>query len=131
MTWNVENLFRPKDGDDNSPDEATYRKKLDYLAGVIRSVGPDALAVQEIGGPQVGTDLASAVGEGWQAWLSEHPDPRGIRVGVLSPHQVRVETEVVDLPAAGLPDVPGVDGKPIHQMGRGALQVHVDVAGGL
>ena len=62
--------------------------------------------------------------------LSTHPDGRGIRVGVLSPHPITVEKQLVTLPKAGLPQVPDVDGATLKELGRGALQGHVDVAAG-
>ena len=79
MTWNVENLFRPGMGD-GPADEETYRRKIAYLAKVISGVGPDLVALQEIGDPSAATDLAAAVGAGWKARLSSQPDGRGIRV---------------------------------------------------
>lgn len=130
MTWNVENLF-PAGNPSGPPDQATYQAKIAYLAGVIREVNPDVLAVQEIGDPQPAADLAAAIGEDWVAHLSTHPDGRGIRVGVLSPHPVQVQAQIVAFPKGGLPKVPDVDGSTLAQMGRGGLQVHVDVAGGV
>src|SRR5262249_4797982 len=107
MTWNVENLF-PSGHPDGPPDRETYGVKIAYLATTIRGLNPDVVALQEVGDPQCVRDLASAVGDGWQAQLSDHPDGRRIRVGVLSPHPVIVEGQVVDLPDAGLPAVPDV-----------------------
>jgi endonuclease/exonuclease/phosphatase family metal-dependent hydrolase len=130
MTWNVENFFRPG-SPSGPPDKATYDTKVAYLAATIRAVNPDVVAVQEVGDPDAATDLAAAIGDGWHAALSAHPDGRGIRVGVLSPHPISVEDEIVELPAAGLPTVPDVDGTTLARMGRGALQVHVDTAGGV
>jgi hypothetical protein len=130
MTWNLENLFRPGNPS-GPPDQATYDTKLAYLGGMIRGVNPDAVAVQEVGDPAAADDLAAAIGDGWHAELSTRPDGRGIRVGVLSPHPISVEDEIVELPAAGLPTVPDVDGTTLARMGRGALQVHVDTAGGV
>ncbi|SCL27233.1 Metal-dependent hydrolase, endonuclease/exonuclease/phosphatase family [Micromonospora rhizosphaerae] len=130
MTWNVENLF-PAGHKDGPPDQETYGVKIAYLATTIRGLNPDVVALQEVGDPQCAQDLARAVGDGWQVQLSDHSDGRRIRVGVLSPHPVTVEDQVVDLPEAGLPAVPDVDGTTLTRMGRGALQVHVDVGSGL
>jgi endonuclease/exonuclease/phosphatase family metal-dependent hydrolase len=130
MTWNLENLFRPGNPS-GPPDQATYDTKLAYLAGMIRGVNPDAVAVQEVGDPAAADDLAAAIGDGWHAELSTRPDGRGIRVGVLSPHPILVEEQIVDLPDASLPHVPDVEGTTLTRMGRGGLQAHIDVAGGI
>lgn len=66
-------------------DRETYDVKIAYLATTIRGLNPDVVALQEVGDPQCAEDLASAVGDGWQVRLSDHPDGRRIRVGVLSP----------------------------------------------
>lgn len=58
---------------------------------------------------------------GWPAYPGRRP----------LAHPVTVEDQVVDLPDAGLPAVPDVDGTTLTRMGRGALQVHVDVGSGL
>ena len=130
MTWNVENFF-PAGTPSGPPDKETYDRKVEYLAGMIRGLSPDVVALQEVGGQEPADDLASSVGAGWNAVLSTHPDARGIRVAVLSPHPLTVEAQIVNFPKAGLPKVPDVDGGTLNQMGRGAVQVHVDVAGGL
>jgi endonuclease/exonuclease/phosphatase family metal-dependent hydrolase len=130
MTWNVENLF-PPGSPSGPPDQATYNAKLAYLAATIGGISPDVVALQEIGDPQCTQDLINALGGSWQARLSDHPDGRGIRVGVLSPHPITVEDQISDLPETGLPAVPDVDGTTLTRMGRGALQVHVDVADGI
>lgn len=122
MTWNVENLFQP---DDQGPTRDAYRAKIDYLARIIRTVRPDALAVQEIGDVGAMNDLAAALGDGWHAALSDHPDGRGIRVGVLAPHPLVVEAQIVEFGPDGLPHVPDADGGVLTAMGRGALQVRV------
>lgn len=124
LTWNVENLFSPGATRD-APDAETYTRKIDYLARVIRGAAPDAVGVQEIGDPGAANDLATALGSQWHVALSTHPDGRGIRVGVLSPHPVEIEAEVVDFPDGGLPRVPDVDGGVLTAMGRGAPQVRV------
>jgi endonuclease/exonuclease/phosphatase family metal-dependent hydrolase len=85
--------------------------------------------MQEIGSADAAEDLRAALGASWQAVVSRHPDGRGIRVAVLSPHPLTEEAQIVDLPSAGLPAVPDVDGGVLTQMGRGALQVRVDCGG--
>jgi endonuclease/exonuclease/phosphatase family metal-dependent hydrolase len=128
MTWNVENFF-PPGSPSGPPDQATYDTKLAYLAQTIHGVNPDVVALQEVGDPQSAQDLIAAIDTGWHAQLSTHPDGRGIRVGILSPHPITVEDQIVDLPEAGLPHVPDVDATTLTRMGRGALQVHVDTGG--
>ena len=60
-TWNVENLFRPGEGD--GPDDGDlYRAKLAYLAGVLGALGPEVVALQEIGSHGALADLRSEVG---------------------------------------------------------------------
>ena len=82
-TWNLENLFRP--GADAGPsDEQAYDAKLTELARVIGEIGPDILAVQEVGDPEVLEDLRERLAGNWLAESSELPDGRGIRVGFLS-----------------------------------------------
>ena len=124
MTWHVENLFRPGDDADQGAKEV-YQRKLDYLATTIRAVAPDVLAVQEIGGPEAADDLTAAIGTGWRAVVSQHPDPRGIRVAALSPHPIAAEADVHAFPAGALPQVPDVDHGQLTEMGRGALQARV------
>jgi endonuclease/exonuclease/phosphatase family metal-dependent hydrolase len=128
MTWNVENLFRP--AADVEPDaKETYERKLDYLAATIHAVAPDALAVQEVGGPDAVEDLRAALGADWHVAVSQHGDGRGIRVAVLSPHEVTVEADVVDFPSGALRGVPDVDHGSLTRLGRGALRVLVDAGG--
>jgi hypothetical protein len=115
MTWNVENLFRPDDGD--AATAATYSAKIAYLAGIIRGTAADVTALQEIGSPGAAEDLRAALGESWQAVVSQHPDGRGIRVAVLSPHPLTEEAQIVELPQSGLPAVPDVDGGVLTQDG--------------
>jgi endonuclease/exonuclease/phosphatase family metal-dependent hydrolase len=129
MTWNVENLF-PAGSPSGPPDEATYQAKIAYLAQTITAVAPDAVALQEIGDPVTAEDLRAAVGAGWHVELAKHHDGRGIRVGVLSPHPLTATAEVIKLPKAGLPAVPDVDGGTLAEMGRGALEVSVQLPSG-
>ncbi|MFC4148071.1 endonuclease/exonuclease/phosphatase family protein [Micromonospora mangrovi] len=124
MTWNVENLFRPNSADTSAAE--TYSAKLSYLSGLIRGTGADVVALQEIGSPEAAEDLRAALGETWQAVLSARPDHRGIRVAVLARHPLTEEAQITALPPAGLPAVPDVDGQTLTQLGRGAVQVHVD-----
>ncbi len=90
-TWNVENLFRPG-VDAGPPNEDIYDAKLTALATVVADIGPDVLAVQEVGQPEALRELADRLDGDWHLALSEFPDSRGIRVGVRS----RLELDQVE-----------------------------------
>lgn len=129
MTWNVENLFRPGRGAGEAERER-YSDKLGLLAGVIGRLGPDAVALQEVGGDEPLADLQEALGGAYphQA-ASGFPDGRGIRVAFLSKHPVEEREDVVEFPDGPALDVHDLtaDGRtePIDRMGRGALRVRV------
>jgi endonuclease/exonuclease/phosphatase family metal-dependent hydrolase len=128
MTWNVENLFRPAlDAEPDAKD--TYERKLGYLAATVRAVAPDGLAVQEVGGPDAAEDLRAAIGADWHVATSEHGDDRGIRVAILSPHEITAEADVSAYPSGALREVPDVEHGMLTRMGRGALRVRLDCAG--
>ena len=99
-TWNVQNLFPAgrTHGPDTQPD---YDAKLDALAATIGTIAPDALALQEIGDPACLDDLLGRVGGTWHTELSDHPDPRQIRVGFASRLRITAHTNVTTF-AAGL-----------------------------
>ena len=83
-TWNLENLFRPG-GDFGPRTKAVYDAKLDELARVIDAIGPDVLAVEEVGDPDALGDLVDRLDGDWHVDTSSvfeehHP----IRVGFLS-----------------------------------------------
>ena len=82
-TWNLENLYRPG-GAFGPKTQAAYEAKLDTLAATITVLAPDVLAVQEVGQPEALDDLVGRLPGPWTITLSEHPDPRGIRVGFLT-----------------------------------------------
>ncbi len=129
MTWNVENLFRP--GDPSGPSsETVYRAKLDYLATIVGAAAPNVVALQEVGHLGAGNDLVARLGPPWQLALSHHPDRRGIRVGILTPHPITPEADLSAFPAEGMSTVPDVDGDPLRRMGRGVLQVRVTLPDG-
>ena len=48
---NLENLFKPG-SPSGPPSQAVYDAKLQGLASTINAHAPDALSVQEIGGPR-------------------------------------------------------------------------------
>jgi endonuclease/exonuclease/phosphatase family metal-dependent hydrolase len=129
MTWNVENLFQfgalggPKTAED-------YQQKLSSLAEVILNLAPDVLALQEVGSAEALNDLGDLLqGKYPHRQLSTHPDTRRIRVGFLSNLKIEEPEEIVDFPAAGLPNVPGIDAQGnldmATRLSRGALRILV------
>jgi hypothetical protein len=118
-TWNLENLFRPG-GDFGPKTRPIYDAKLDGLARVIDAIGPDVLAVEEVGDPDALSDLVDLLDGDWHVDTSSvfeehHP----IRVGFLS----RVEiTDAHDI-SAFAPGLAAVkvedDGTTIDAMPRG------------
>ncbi len=122
-TWNLENLFRPGEG--SGPDSSTeYEKKLESLAETITNLGPDVLAVQEVGDPAALEDLAGKLQRTWRTVLAD-PDGRGIRVGFLSRSAVTKVEEIVDFPEGFSPVQINDKGETIEQMGRLVLKVRV------
>jgi hypothetical protein len=69
------------------------------LAGTIRDLAPDVLAVQEVGDPQALQDLAEAISAGYDHRATAAPDGRGIRVGFLSRLPLQNVREVAAFPA--------------------------------
>ena len=122
-TWNLENLFRPADGD-SAPPAAVYTAKLDALAAVITGLDPDVLAVQEVGTPAALDDLAARLPGSWHTEVAD-PDGRGIRVGVLSRLPVLDVEQVRDYPPLLSPVQVDDAGTTLTQMGRPALRVRV------
>lgn len=128
-TWNLENLFRP--GEAGGPDPAAYDAKLEALRGTITAIGPDVLAVQEVGDPEALSDLAAQLTGEWHPVCSQHPDARGIRVGFLSRLPLTVVADTVALPAKLAPIQVADPPAPLSgQLGRGALTVTVELADG-
>ncbi|MEN3280521.1 MAG: hypothetical protein V7607_1661 [Solirubrobacteraceae bacterium] len=123
-TWNVENFFLPGVGAGPTSQDA-YATKLAHLRATIESVAPDVLAVQEVGQPEALEDLRAALGGGWHALASQHPDQRGIRVGFLSTLAIDEHEDIVDFPDVLDAIQQSDDGEPEHAMGRGALRVRV------
>jgi hypothetical protein len=97
-TWNLENLYRPG-GQFGPKTQEAYDAKLATLAATITRLAPDVLAVQEIGQPAALNDLVDRLDGSWSVVLSEHPDPRGIRVGFLTTLAPVSTTQVVGFPA--------------------------------
>jgi hypothetical protein len=88
MTWNIQNLF-PVGHDEGPATQQEYDDKIGGLAEVIDAVGPDLLALQEVGPEQVLADLNAACGIDFDNRLVGIPDSRGIRVALLSPGSYR------------------------------------------
>jgi hypothetical protein len=83
----LENLFR-LDGD-GPPDQAAYEAKLASLAATITGIGPDVLAVQEVGDPEALDDLTAGLGVSGRSWcpririsggVGAHVFPRSERI---------------------------------------------------
>lgn len=93
MTWNVENLFLPKQ--DSGPETAAaFARKVASLATVIDQQAPDVLALQEVGPDDVLDRLThqllhAAVGD---------PDGRGIRVALLATRPLASPARIRALP---------------------------------
>ncbi|MFJ8629084.1 endonuclease/exonuclease/phosphatase family protein [Kitasatospora sp. NPDC093550] len=139
-TWNLENFCRPLPaGSPPDPskcaakDQATYDAKVEALAGVITELGPDLLGVQEVGSQEALDDLVAKLPGTWHTALSDHPDPRGIRVGVISRLPLLDVRQLKDFPdhlhAIQVED-DGIPGTPTGEMGRGGLAVRVEPAPG-
>lgn len=127
MTWNVENLF-PAGTPSGATTDAVYRRKLRYLAKTIKEVGPDVLAIQELGHPTCLADLQQALGGRYpHSAVSDRPDHRGIRVALLSAFDVTDIQQWFGFTGDALPGIPSADGAPVVTMGRGALHAVVQL----
>ncbi len=126
-TWNLENLYRPGSGDGAPSGQQEYAAKLDGLAGTIRDLAPDVLAVQEVGHPDALGDLVSRLDGVWYTALAD-PDARGIRVGYVSRLELADVEQLADFPS----EFGGIQvddsGERIEAMGRPALRAHVRAA---
>lgn len=138
MTWNVENLFLP-DADATDQVRERFASKLANLAAVIDQEQPDLLALQEVGPDGALETLQEALGHPMPHALEGQPDGRGIRVAFLSTLPFAHTAQIQPFPELILP-VQSMD--PIFddastpeddsltsQMGRGALEVTVEVEG--
>jgi predicted extracellular nuclease len=128
-TWNLENLFRP--GSDFGPKtNAVYDAKLDALARVIDAIGPDVLAVEEVGDTKALADLVDRLDGEWHVDTSSvfeagHP----IRVGFLARVEI-TDAEDISAFAAGLAPVKVEDdGTTIDAMPRAARRARVRLDG--
>ena len=131
MTWNVENLFKP--GHASGPQtQAAYDDKIRGLASIINDQSPDALAVQEIGDPTALDDLVKHLhGGAWHRRVSQHPDPRGIRVAWLTRRAISAAEDILHFPPHLQPVQVSDDGGPLAVMGRGAVAITVQSDAGL
>jgi endonuclease/exonuclease/phosphatase family metal-dependent hydrolase len=132
MTWNVENLFRPKPEADEEVKQR-YQSKLELLAHVIGRLDPDVVALQEVGGEdgeEPLDDLQQALGGSHpHRALSAFRDGRDIQVAFLSKYAVDDQEDLVNFPEGPALDIHDLDEagdpRPIERMGRGALRVRV------
>ncbi|MBP0455624.1 endonuclease/exonuclease/phosphatase family protein [Kitasatospora sp. RG8] len=139
-TWNLENFCRPlPPGSPPDPnrcaakDQATYEAKVEALAGVITEIAPDLLGVQEVGSQEALDDLVAKLPGTWHTALSDHADPRGIRVGVISRFPLLDVQQRKDFPTGLHPvqvEDDGIPGSPTSEMGRGGLAVRVEPSPG-
>ena len=102
MTWNVQNLFPPGTPDGPATEEE-YSAKLAGLAGVIDDVGPDVLALQEVGDPSVLADLDDACVTPLGHRAVGVPDDRGIRVALLSGRKLSNHRDIRTFPTGLVP----------------------------
>ncbi|MFI7340727.1 endonuclease/exonuclease/phosphatase family protein [Streptomyces sp. NPDC050085] len=121
-TWNLENLYRPG-GPFGPRDKAAYEAKLASLAATINQLHPTLLGIQEIGDPEALDDLVQLLDGRYFVTLSQFPDERGIRVGVLSDVAVSIVADTPALPAPLHPVQLDDSGRTSDRTGRGVLAV--------
>lgn len=133
MTWNVENLFLPNDSGGSGPrNEAVYKQKLANCANTIRNIAPDVIGFQEIGSPDAFAALMRLLGDRYPyTRLSRNPDRRGIRNAYASKMPLLQARDYDTFPKNALANLNDEEGKPIDDMGRGALGATVVIAPGL
>ncbi|MFJ9036438.1 endonuclease/exonuclease/phosphatase family protein [Streptomyces sp. NPDC102406] len=121
-TWNLENLYRPG-GPFGPRDEAAYEAKLASLAATVNLLRPTLLGIQEVGDPAALDDLVKLLDGQYFVRLSEFPDERGIRVGVLSDLPVGVVADTPAFPGELRPVQVDDSGRTTRRAGRGMLAV--------
>ena len=126
MTWNVENLFVPGQHADALP-QVEFDAKLDLIGGTVQLLDPDVVAFQELGTQALGA-LQVRLDPAYPAAHESIPDPRTIRVGILSKHAFVNEDDLRDFPVT-VPNIFDEDGDPIARMGRGAPHVEIQFQG--
>ena len=127
-TWNLENLFTP-DSEYGPTTQEAYEQKLAALAAVITGIGPDVLAVQEVGSPEAIEDLVARLPGDWHVALSQRPDRRGIRVGFVSRIAFDEAEDVYAFPPLLRPVQVDDQGGTIEATNRGVLRVRVTSEG--
>lgn len=132
MNWNVQNLLSVshEDGSDNVQ---AFNSKVASLAAVINQESPDVLALQEVGSREVLTQLQASLNIPMPNLALGDPDRRGIRVAFLSTLPISSITHIRPYPPLLQPVqsrdfVDGINST-TNQMGRGSLQIVVDVDG--
>jgi endonuclease/exonuclease/phosphatase family metal-dependent hydrolase len=121
MTWNVENLFRPK-ADENTD---AYDAKLKNLADTIKELAPDVLALQEVGDEGALEDLGDELDLAYPHVATGAPGDRGIRVAILSKLPLVEPQSIVDFAPNPSLRVANDEGEEITTMRRGALWVKI------
>jgi len=131
MTWNLENLFPV--GHASGPNSRDiYERKMRNIAQTVLAIAPDVLGVQEVGDPATFADLQRRLNDRYPyTFLSQKPDPRGIRVGFLSRMPMVQAREFDKFPPTSILTFSTNKGQPMNNMGRGVLKVTVVVAPGL
>jgi endonuclease/exonuclease/phosphatase family metal-dependent hydrolase len=137
MCWNVENLFLPPAHD--AAGRVRFQRKLANLAAVIDREQPDVLALQEVGPNGALAALQQALTHAMPHALEGIPDGRGIRVAFRSRHPVTSQHTIQPFPPLLRPvqtvdpvfDDPATDADEslTQAMGRGALEVEIDLQG--
>lgn len=138
MTWNVQNLL-PVGHEDGPATAGEYQAKLAALATIIDVVEPDVLALQEVGPAEILADLNDACAIDFDHRLVGTPDPRGIRVALMSPRRLSNRTDITGYPTGLLPvqskdlvfDDPSTPGNEALSgtLGRGVLSATVRAGG--
>src|SRR3954471_22633663 len=129
MTWNVENLFGPG-APSGPPSQAIFDEKIKELAATINDQAPDALALQEVGDVAALDDLVELLNGDWDRRVSNHPDPRGIRVAWLARRPITEPNDILDFPAPLLPVQVDDAGQTLGVMGRGGVAITVEASPG-
>jgi predicted extracellular nuclease len=137
MCWNVQNLF-PVGHLAGPATDQDYADKVGALAAVIDAVGPDVLALQEVGPSEVLTDLAAACTTPLAYHMVGTPDLRGIRVALMSSRRLSNRTDIATFPAGvlgvqsrdvGFDDPATIDNEAVSgRLGRSVLAATVRVA---
>ena len=131
MTWDLEDFERPAANAEQAVKER-YAHRLKQISKLTISAEPDLVGAQEVLAghkdlaPRVFDDLREALGPEWNGYLSQRPDPRGIRVGWLARGQLSNPTDVAVNPqrvsAITIDDDDGNQITAVTASKRGALE---------